>query len=264
MINRTLRSIARRAAPIAVLGLGATLSACAYISTDYGQVDGVALGEFDMGGAPPTELSLAGPDEVFVTEGDVLAITLEGDREAGEAIRFDRSGDRLKIARDSNAYDGSGRAIVRVTMPPARTLEIAGSGTIDAQSMARTAEMEIAGSGRINVAAIDADNVEVEIAGSGAVSGAGSARVLTVEIAGSGDVAFTELTADDVKVEIAGSGDVELASNGSVSAEIAGSGDVLVYGNATCSVEAAGSGSLRCVPSQTAAAASEESDAAAE
>ncbi|MEM9500301.1 MAG: head GIN domain-containing protein [Pseudomonadota bacterium] len=248
-----VHSFTRRLAPAALLALGATVSGCGYVG-DWGEVRGVPLADLDTSGTPPTKLELAGPDRLLVTEGGDLAITVEGDSQAAEALKFDRQGDRLTIARDQKIFDGRGEAIVRVTMPSASTLGIAGSGTIEADTVASDAELEIAGSGDINVGTITADRLEVEIAGSGEVTASGSAAVLSVEIAGSGDVKFANLSADTVTVEIAGSGDVELASNGTVDVEIAGSGDVIVTGSATCSVDAAGSGSLTCKPAATALA----------
>ncbi|MBD2843225.1 DUF2807 domain-containing protein [Erythrobacter sp. KMU-140] len=232
---------------------------------DWESVDGVPLAELDMSGAAPSKLVLAGPDRVFITEASELAISVEGDTKAGEALRFDRDGDRLTIARDRNIFDGSGVAMVLVSMPAPSELGIAGSGQIEAESMASdSAEIEIAGSGDIKVGNIDADRLEVEIAGSGNVTAIGRAINVSIEIAGSGDVDFANLSADDASVEIAGSGDVELASDGTVSAEIAGSGDVTVYGSASCSVQSAGSGSLTCRPAETAAAAPERAIAADE
>ncbi len=259
-----LDRILKRAAPIAALAVAAAVSGCSYMN-DWTEVSGVPLAELDTSGDAPTKIGLSGPDKLVITEGEGLAITLEGSEEAGEALRFDRDGEWLTIARDSSIFDGSGTAIVRMSIPAASTLEIAGSGTIESDTVASNATLEIAGSGDITVANIASDRLEVEIAGSGEVTASGTASVLEVEIAGSGDVKLANLTADTVTVEIAGSGDVEIASNGTVDAEIAGSGDIVVTGTATCSVETAGSGSLTCKPATAATAATEEdADAAAE
>ena len=248
-----IRMIAKRAVPIAALTLAATLSGCSY-SVDWGDVEGVALSEFDMSGEAPDTIQLAGPDKIIISQGEGLSITLEGDEEAGEALRFDRDGDRLTIARDRDIYDGSGSALILVTMPAPEALEVAGSGDIEAVAMASNAEIDIAGSGNVKVASIEAEELDVNIAGSGDVSAAGTASVLDLSIAGSGDVRFAELTADTVAISIAGSGNVNVASNGTVDASIAGSGNIKVTGSATCSVSTAGSGSLKCSPAEAAPA----------
>lgn len=246
---------AKRAAPIAALAMSVGLSGCWVPgSGNWERVDGVPLAELDTSGDAPDTIWLAGPDKVVITEGDTLSITLDGDDEAGEAMRFEREGSRLSIARDPEVYDGRGEAIVRITMPAAANLEIAGSGEIEADTVASSAELEIAGSGDITVANVDSESLEVEIAGSGDVRAAGRTQRLSVEIAGSGNVDLSELMSDDVSVGIAGSGDVRLASNGTVDANIAGSGNVTVIGSASCSVSSAGSGSVNCRPAETASA----------
>ncbi len=252
-----IRMLTKRGAPVAALAFAAALSGCNY-SVDWNDVEGVPLSEFDMSGDAPDTIQLAGPDKIIITQGDALSITIDGNDEAGEAIRFDRDGDRLTIARDKDIYDGSGSAIILVSMPAPENLEIAGSGDIEADTMASMAGIEIAGSGNVKVASIEAEELDIEIAGSGDVLAAGTTQALDLSIAGAGDVRLAELSADTVSISIAGSGNVEVASDGNVDASIAGSGNIKVTGNATCSVATAGSGSLICEPAESAAEAADE------
>jgi len=259
MLAQHFKRLATRAATLAAAGL---LSGCAYMDIESsGLSDGVRLAELDMSGSAPTAISLIGPDEVILSEGERLDIRVEGDREAADKVRFELDGDDLAIGREDGSSNGRSRATIRVTMPPPREIAVAGSGSITAPVLAKSAELDIAGSGSIKVAAIDADRLEVNIGGSGTATGAGRAAVLEVSVAGSGDVELAELTADKVEVSIAGSGDVELASDGSVEASIAGSGDVIVSGSATCSVSSVGSGTLTCKPARSAAAPEPTEDA---
>ncbi len=257
--------INKLAVPAAMAALGIGLSGCSY-DVDWGDVSGVPLAELDTSGDAPTAIELAGPDSVVIVEGDGFEISVEGDSEATEALRFDRNGDRLAIARDRDVYNGSGGAVVTLTMPAPSQLDIRGSGDIEAATVAADSDIEIAGAGNIRVTTIDSTDLDIEIAGSGTVAGAGTAQNLSIEISGAGDVEMAELTADTVQIEIAGAGNVELASNGTVNAEIAGAGDIVVTGTATCSVSSAGAGSLTCRPPATAATADEatEEEAAAE
>ena len=250
MINTLAKGFARKAAPFAALAMGAALSGCGFAG-NWDQVEGEPLAELDMSGDAPSELALSGPDTVEITTGDTLAITLDGNADAGAALRFDRDGDRLTIGRDKEAYDGNGKAIIRITMPAASMLAIAGSGTIKADTMASDATIKVAGSGDVTVTSLAAEGLAVDIAGSGDVTAAGTAKTLSVDIAGNGDVHLGGLTADEVDIGIAGSGDVDLASNGKVTARIAGSGDITVTGTAECSLDNAGSGTLTCRSGET-------------
>ncbi len=249
-------SFFRNVAPAVALALGATLGGC-NMNFDMSSFEGVPLAELDMGGDPPVGIELAGPDSVVISEGSDFAVTIDGDPDAVAAVRFDRDGETLEIGRDTDIFDGSGKATIRVTMPAPRELGIAGSGAIEADTMAADAEIGIAGSGDVKIASIDADSLEVSIAGNGDVTTSGTADSLEISIAGSGNARFADLKAEKVDISIAGSGDIELASDGTVNASIAGSGDIRVTGNATCSVDTAGSGSLVCEPAATTAATDE-------
>ena len=78
MINKLLKGFA----PAALAALSLGLAGCD-INISAGDSDGVPLSELDMSGDPPTELVLAGPDKIIITDGDALAIDVEGDDEAG-------------------------------------------------------------------------------------------------------------------------------------------------------------------------------------
>ena len=248
-----IKRIAKRAAPIAALAIGAGLSGCAYTGS-WDTVEGVAFKDFTPSGTAPNAIGLAGPDEIVITQSDTFEITLDGDSRAGEALRFDRTGEQLNIARDSNVYNGGKTAIVRIAMPAPSELELAGSGKINSATMAPNAEVEIAGSGQIHIDELAAQEFEVEMAGSGKLRAAGAVERLSIEIAGSASVDMAGVMADNVDIDIAGSGEVDLASNGVVNADIAGSGEVTVTGSATCTVDAAGSGTLDCRPAEATAA----------
>lgn len=244
----------RTLAPVAAIALATGLSGCkdAHISIDGD--DSVPLSGLDTSGEAPKELVLAGPDSVVVTNGDALDINVEGDPKAVEALRFTLKDGTLGVMRDSGFKDiGDKRATVRVTMPAAEKIVIAGSGGVAAQGMASKGEVVIAGSGRLDLAFVDADELEVSVLGAGTFGAAGKARKLDLTVAGSGSMEAPGLTVDEAKVTIMGSGDSDFASNGTVKAKIMGSGDVTVTGSATCTVEAMGSGKVTCRPAPPAA-----------
>lgn len=239
------QQIFKRIAPLAALSLGVAVAGCDMDIQINGE-EGVPLAELDMSGDPPQEVALFGPDNVVISEGGALTIDVDGDPDAVQAMRFTLEGGTLGILRDSDSWDGNEKATVRITMPAPREIAMAGSGTIDAATMANDAEIGAAGAGRINVAEIDSESLEISIAGSGDVEVSGATDRLEVSIAGSGDVDSPELKADQAEVSIAGSGNVAFASDGTVEANIMGSGDVVVTGDATCELNSMGSGTLRC------------------
>ena len=82
-----------------------------------GESEILPLAELDMSGAAPTELVLAGPEKVIVTEGEKLDIAVSGEDAAVDAVRFSLDEGSLGISRAKDMGKIGGVATVRVTMP---------------------------------------------------------------------------------------------------------------------------------------------------
>lgn len=237
---------AKALGPIIAVALAGAVAGCDGNVTFNGE-EGKPLAELDLSGKAPEELVLAGPDEVRVTTGDKLAITVEGDPEATDQLRFSLKDGSLAIHRKDKMF-GSGDkvAIVNVTMPAPREVVMAGSGKISAAQLASKAEVTVAGSGTIESNGVAGEVLGVTIAGSGNFRAAGNVKSLEMTIAGSGSAQMDALKVDKADVTIAGSGSTTFASDGDVEASIAGSGNVTVKGRARCTVSTMGSGTLVC------------------
>ena len=247
----------KKLAPVLAIAIAAGVSGCdskVKIDTDTGKVsvtghsDGKKLSELDLSGAAPDELVLAGPDEVQLTQGDKLAITVDGDPDAADKLRFTLKDGTLSVMREGKWFGGgdSKLAVVHVTMLAPKSITMAGSGKITAPVLAREAKVTVAGSGNIESPGIVGDKLDLTIAGSGSFKGAGAVKQLDLTIAGSGSAELDGVKTDKAKVTIAGSGDAAFASDGDVDATILGSGSVKVTGRARCKVSAMGSGELVC------------------
>ncbi len=242
-IDRFFRALG----PIIAVAMAAGVAACDGNISINGE-KGKPLAEIDLTGTPPQELVLLGPDEVRVTQGDKLAISVEGDKAVTDRLRFTLKDGTLGVLRDKGTDTGDGKAVVNVTMPAPKTLTMAGSGKISAAALAKEAKVTIAGSGDIETPNIASDKLDLTIAGSGSYRGAGNVAALDVSIVGSGSAAMDALKTDKADLTIAGSGDSTFASDGEVKAKIMGSGSVTVRGRARCTVESMGSGKLVCEP----------------
>jgi Putative auto-transporter adhesin, head GIN domain len=240
-------SILKALAPVLAVALAAGVSGCDGAKFSINGDEGKKLAELDLTGKTPGELVLLGPDEVEVKQGEQLAITVDGDPEAVEAMRFSLSDTSLGILRNdkSGAADNK-RAVVRVTMPAPREVVLAGSGKIRADALAPGAKVVVAGSGTIESASVSGDKLEVTLPGSGSFRAAGNVDELELTILGSGSAHLDAVKAGKAKVTMAGSGGATFASDGEVEATIVGSGTVTVKGRARCKVSAMGSGTLVC------------------
>ena len=237
---------AKALGPIIAVALAAGAAGCeGKVSINGGE--GKPLAELDLSGQAPEELVLAGPDEVRVTMGDKLAITVDGDSEVRDQLRFTLKDGSLAIHRQDKTFAASEKvAIINVTMPAPREVVMAGSGKITAAQLASKAEVTVAGSGTIESSAVSGESLDLTIAGSGNFRAAGEVKKLDMTIAGSGSAQMDALKAERAEVNIAGSGNTVFASDGDVQANIMGSGNVTVKGRARCTVSSLGSGKLVC------------------
>jgi len=231
-------------APVAALALGLGLSACDAEVSINGE-HGKKLSELDLSGEAPAKLVLAGPDNVRITEGPKLAITVDGDPGTADHLRFSLKDGTLGILRDKKWKDGA-PLTVNVTMPAPTELTLAGSGTVETPALGPNAKVTIAGAGDVRATTLSGDKFDLTVAGSGSMHGGGAVKDLDLTVAGSGDADLAALRADKAKVTVAGSGNAAFSSDGEVKATIMGSGTVTVKGRATCKVSSMGSGRLIC------------------
>jgi len=238
-------------AAIAALTLVSVLSGCEQAGIPGNSFEGKPLSELDVTGQPPRALALYGPDVVNIRDGAALAITVEGDSNAADQLRFSLKNGTLGIGRTTGTQS-SEKAVVNVVMPPPRKITAAGSGRARAETLAKDAEITVAGSGDVEAKNVAADGLKVTIAGSGAFRTGGTATDLVLNIAGSGNADMKTLTVGNASIKIAGSGRSSFASDGQVRADIIGSGDVKVTGRATCKVNSTGTGRLVCEPGDAA------------
>ena len=235
----------RTIAPLAaVVAMGLTVSACDGKVTINGD-DGKKLSELDMGGEVPHKLALFGPDTVKVSQGDKLAITIDGDATSADKLRFSLKNGTLAILRAKDWKEGPS-VTVNVTMPAPREIAQMGSGKIEAGALDKDAKVNLMGSGDVNATAMAGDKLSLAVMGSGTMHGAGTVKQLDLKVMGSGSANLSAVKADNADVDILGSGSASFASDGQVKAKIMGSGTVTVKGRAKCTVKSMGSGSLVC------------------
>ena len=209
---------------------------------------GVPLGELDLADAGIRHVAVMGPDDVVIETGEDTAITVDGDEDAADAIRFQLDDGKLSIMRVTGKRQ-NGTAMVKITLPKLRKISLAGSGSVHCAAIrGGKAKIAVAGSGNVQCGEIEVDQLKVQMLGSGSVSGKGSAKSLSLKIAGSGNVGLEGVSVESANVSMAGSGNAVFASDGDVSASMAGSGNVTVKGRARCTVKGVGSDRLVCEP----------------
>jgi hypothetical protein len=104
--------------------------------------------------------------------------------------------------------------------------------------------VRLEGSSDVSLGRLDADDLSIDIAGSGDVEAEGTVEHLIATIEGSGSADLSDLAARTASVSIAGSGDADVNVADRLDVTVRGSGDVSYRGNPRVSQSVAGSGEV--------------------
>jgi hypothetical protein len=113
--------------------------------------------------------------------------------------------------------------------------------TITATNLTR---VSVSGSGDFMITGVDTDLFSVDLSGSGEVEAVGESRRLDVSISGSGDFRGDGLVTRDGEVSVSGSGYALVNATDFLEVAVSGSGDVEYLGSPELSVSESGSGEV--------------------
>ncbi len=183
--------------------------------------------------------------DVFITQGPVQQVVVEGKENLIPELSRDVSGGVWKIEFDRSCVRNVGDMRIFITIPDLASLRISGSGDVISENVILTSSLvlNISGSGDIDLA-LDAELIDATISGSGKIILEGLADVAKYRISGSGDVHAFNLACRNADVNISGSGDCELFVNEFLKVRISGSGDVFYKGDPSVDINISGSGKV--------------------
>jgi hypothetical protein len=228
-----------------------------------------------------TSISFKVGGKMYLKQGSVNSVELEGDDDVLEKIETRVEGGKLIVGREDESSWFNWRSgwddekiTAYVTVKDLDGLYASGSGSIIAQTklVGDNMDIKVSGSGNIE-AEIDAADVDAKVSGSGDLMLKGKARSMDSDISGSGKISFDGAiagrlyigisgsgrlyaagSADEIKSSISGSGKVNAADLvvDKCDVRISGSGDVVVNVKSVLRTNISGSGSVtyRGNPSQ--------------
>lgn len=202
--------------------------------------------------APVTAISLEGPVDLVLSQGETRGVEVVMDDAERQALRLELSGTALRIVyaperRWLSLGDSRPSPRVRLSVSELDKLAIKGSGDVHLQAFdlaGKDIHLEIHGSGDLLADRLRARSLRSAIAGSGDMKLSGQVDTQSVSISGSGDYQAPELQARETRVSIAGSGDSAVWATERLDVSIAGSGDVRYRGQPRLTQSIAGSGAV--------------------
>lgn len=205
---------------------------------------------------PFTKISLSVTADVYLTQGAIQKVDVEGNEEDLDDLVLEVEGNKLiiksknhgKIFGNWSSWDDVN---IYITIPTIEGITVAGSGSITGRSkiIAEDLDLSISGSGNIELD-IEAEDVDADITGSGdmdlkvqthqlncRITGSGDIEVggtgksIGLKITGSGDIDASGFEAEECIATITGSGSCEVHATRRIDANISGSGDIRYKGN---------------------------------
>ena len=161
---------------------------------------------------PFTGVDLAGANNVVVRVGARQSLIVHADSNLLRRVTTQVSSGSLVIGNTPGTVNARSPMYVVVSVP-----------SLDA--------LTVQGSGNISVTEINSASLTVQLPGSGTIQADGTTARLDVAIGGSGNALLSGLIARDATASINGSGNIVLTATYGLDASISGSGTILYAGN---------------------------------
>jgi hypothetical protein len=157
------------------------------------------------------KISIVGFGKVNVTVGGEDSLSITGD-------------DNLLELIESTVSNG------KLTIKPSESIRPKTDMVFDI-SISRLTSVELSGAADFDIQNVEGDSLTVELNGSGNLDASGTVTKLNVEINGAGNVDLQQLEAETVTIEVNGAASGTVFARNSIDAEINGVGSVTVHGN---------------------------------
>jgi len=202
-----------------------------------------------------TKIAFRTPGKLYLKQGPVQKVELQGDKEVLDKIETEVDGGRLSIGRENNNWrmwdwDDDDKITVYITVKDIEAISVSGSGDLigDGKLKANDLNLAVSGSGSLEIDVDASGDMEANVSGSGDINAKINCRSLETKVSGSGKVSVSGTIAERVDANVSGSG--KILANGTareIKATISGSGEVLASNLEVnkCEVRISGSGDVQ-------------------
>jgi hypothetical protein len=186
--------------------------------------------------------------DVFLKQGSITEVILEGDEETLENTETYVSGNTLKIRQENGSWWKNSKKIkIYVTLKDFTGVSVSGSGRVvnDGMLKGENVELHVSGSGDIDLN-LQASDTDISISGSGSISLEGRGKTAALSISGSGKLDAEDYVLETISIRISGSGGAYIYATKEIDSRISGSGTIHYKGEPDkLSNHSSGSGRLR-------------------
>ena len=189
-----------------------------------------------------------GAINLFVTQGELQPVRIEGDENLLQYIEVVQQGGELEIKTRNNInLDPTKDIKVYVSAPGYRRIAVSGASNIIGQNKISGSDLEldISGAGEIKME-VDVPEIKTEMSGSGAITLKGQTRKFVLETSGAAKAMCYGLLSEETIVDISGAGEAQVYASQRLQVDVSGAGNVSYKGEVkNISQEVSGAGSVR-------------------
>jgi hypothetical protein len=178
-------------------------------------------------------VALLGVGEVFITQGDEEALTIETDDNLMRYIESEVRDGRLELRIADNTIPIPSRSIVfRVGAVNLTGLDSSGAGSFEIDALdTNRLEVTLSGAGDIRIESLSAADLEIRASGAGNIQAAGAVETQEIDLSGLGSYNAPDLESQTASVRISGAGSAVVWALDTLDVEISGAGNVEYYGS---------------------------------
>lgn len=180
-------------------------------------------------------VEVSGSMNVYVSQGDIKPVRIEGDENLLQYVEVEQEGDVLRVhERHGYNLQPTDELKIYVTAPVYRKVEVSGASSIIGQTKINNAEdLELSASGAGDIKMdVDAPKLSADISGSGSIDLKGQTKDVDLGLSGAGHAHCFDLLSENVTVDISGAGSAEVYASMKLEASVSGAGNVSYKGNA--------------------------------
>ncbi|MFD2203719.1 head GIN domain-containing protein [Shivajiella indica] len=211
-----------------------TISFFSCTSRQEGESDGVYQETVEIDG--PTKLLVKGAFNLFISQGDLESLTIEGSEDLVKKLKINQNGDVLELVYQEENVKLFGKEGLKVnlTIADLKELEFEGAGNIQTKGQLDLDDFQIVGKGVGNIEMdLDADQVDADLNFVGQMILKGAADQFLLSNEGVGNIDASQFWVQKAEINSSGIGAVSVHCEGELSLEVSGIGTVSYTGNPT-------------------------------
>jgi len=194
------------------------------------------------------EVEVHGALDVYISQGDMKPVRIEGDENLVPYIEIVEEGDRIILrTRDNINLNPTEEMKVYVTAPQYRSLDVSGASKLTGQTSIDNNQnllVKVSGASEVTID-VDAPEIKSDISGSSTLNLKGKTKEFTLETSGASKARCFNLLSENTFADVSGAGEAEVYASVRLDAEVSGAGNLKHKGNAkSIKQEASGAGSV--------------------